>query len=108
MIKDKSSLSKNDLTVLNQAYRENREKEKAEIAEFNANVREPDLTYVEPESGLEFGYWRVPGGLIVLCKNSKGQWLPRAGRRDIVNNELQRLASLYFTVPTPMKKDETP
>lgn len=75
-----------------------------EIEEFNRDLREPDEIRIDPESQVKYGYWHVPGGIVVLRYTMHNMYNPVWYRQDIPADELDRLMKVMETPPRPMKK----
>ena len=62
----------NPLTSIMAALDAGHNREAKEREDFNAKVRPPDGTYVFEDSGEEWGYWRVEGGVVKIRRYKSG------------------------------------
>jgi len=98
-------LTKSDLALHLEAIEMNRKKRQAEIEDFNKRLRDPDCTFTFDEA-TEYGYWRVPGGVMRLLKFKSG-YHPTCDRQDFLDEEVEMFARLSKIEPRELEKETT-
>jgi len=92
-----SDKTKSSLSMWIDFLERDRRKKAAQLKEFNEKLRKPDHEVVIDEY-FAYGYWRIPGGIIMLRKYKNG-YHPDNGGEKYTDEDLELLRKLHSQVP---------